>query len=1186
MLLAVLVSGINAAWGQTDKSAVYTSNVTLSTTGGTSASTAKVKVTGDTQYDAIKAGTGSVKGAVMITVPAGTKYLHLHAAAWNGETVNISLAPNGNLNASYLAITADAGIKNSTPFTLSSPTKAPTDYYKVLTFKTALASNTNITFTAGANSTSGNRFVIWGVNSEEESVAPAYTITAQSNNNTYGTVSLDGSVITGSPAVGYRYADPAYTVITGSASVVQVGNNFTVTPSTDCTVQINFEAIPTHTATFSVNGNTSRTATVAEGAAITFPTAAETPADATEFNKTIEGKTFVGWCTSTYSDASVAPSYVNTATTTMSKSDVTYYAVYADVAEEESDDIKDAVKSQTLKYDDWTYSGTTADKDTYRLFGDGAYVESDAFDLSKLIKVVVYGGTFGGASYNSLTIGDGTNTWKAVEVSGTSQTKEHIFTGGTALSGTKALRVTSNSGNGSNTGVRISKVEIYVKGTVRTESNYTTDIRSEAGISFAEAEVSVQRTSGYAGQALTNPNSVDVAYSSSDETVATVNSSTGAIELLKAGTTTITATFAGDATYKPAEVSYTLNVTEKTPAGLAYAVVEVEKLTTDATFTNPLTNDHSLSVSYTSSASGVATVNPSTGEVTIKGAGSTTITATFGGDATYEEGEASYTLTVSKAAPTLSFASENATGREGEAFAGNVLNNPAGLTVSYSSSDTDVATVNETSGAVTIVAGGTTTITASFLGNDIYTEGSASYTLKVLATPTIPVSDEVIAWGETFTVDDTGISGETVTVTSGNTSIATVDGLEITPVACGEVEITVSTAEDEIYKAGSETFVLTVTAPEGSTKAPSAGDVTLFGESFGNNTGASARDWDDSYSEKSGVAAVYSGITGYTVSNVKQGKNTTGSIKSGLNQSSTGTDAYIIIGPLDVADYSNMTLSYQWKAASIKGTYSTSAYYATSSSGEYTEMSGTGNGATTFVTRSYSVPAAAQVSTLYLKIVWNTSNTQAIIDEVQLTTPAKASTTASLNASGYGTFCSVNPMDFSAPEGYTAWRISSIEMENETTGTVTCNKITGTIKGGQGVLLYNKDADGENKTNVTVTFADGTTEFTPSENLLIGTTAPLYVALDEYFGLSGSNFVPVNPGVVPAGKALLDADDIPDFGSVKSFIFVFNDDATGITETRTATREEVEAIFNLGGQRMSKMQRGVNIVNGKKVLVK
>lgn len=157
----------------------------------------------------------------------------------------------------------------------------------------------------------------------------------------------------------------------------------------------------------------------------------------------------------------------------------------------------------------------------------------------------------------------------------------------------------------------------------------------------------------------------------------------------------------------------------------------------------------------------------------------------------------------------------------------------------------------------------------------------------------------------------------------------------------------------------------------------------LFHESFGNNTG-SARDWDYSYSAKTGIADVYAGVTAYTVSNVKQGKNTTGSTQSGLNQSSQGTDASIIIGPLNVANYKNLTLKYQWKAVSIKGTYTTTASYATSSNGTYTSLTGTGKGATTFVERSYPLPEAAQVSTLYLKIVWNTSNTQAIIDEVDL----------------------------------------------------------------------------------------------------------------------------------------------------------------------------------------------------------
>ena len=157
----------------------------------------------------------------------------------------------------------------------------------------------------------------------------------------------------------------------------------------------------------------------------------------------------------------------------------------------------------------------------------------------------------------------------------------------------------------------------------------------------------------------------------------------------------------------------------------------------------------------------------------------------------------------------------------------------------------------------------------------------------------------------------------------------------------------------------------------------------LFHETFGDNAGK-AREWSDTYSVKSGVKDVYSHITEYTIANVKQGKNTTGQTKSGLNQSSQGTDASIIIGPLNTANCSSMVLSYYWKAASVKGQYSSSAYYATSSGGTYTKLGDASNGATSFVKQSFDMPADAQVNTMYLKIVWNTSNTQGIIDEVDL----------------------------------------------------------------------------------------------------------------------------------------------------------------------------------------------------------
>lgn len=73
-----------------------------------------------------------------------------------------------------------------------------------------------------------------------------------------------------------------------------------------------------------------------------------------------------------------------------------------------------------------------------------------------------------------------------------------------------------------------------------------------------------------------------------------------------------------------------------------------------------------------------------------------------------------------------------------------------------------------------------------------------------------------------------------------------------------------------------------------------------------------------------------------------------------------------------------------------------------------------------------------------------------------------------------------------------------------------------------------------------------------------------------------------DPISAPAYRAYL---TVPDAG-VKAFYFDFND-ATAISETLAPTGRAGEGpIFNLAGQKMSKLQKGVNIVNGKKILVK
>ncbi len=58
--------------------------------------------------------------------------------------------------------------------------------------------------------------------------------------------------------------------------------------------------------------------------------------------------------------------------------------------------------------------------------------------------------------------------------------------------------------------------------------------------------------------------------------------------------------------------------------------------------------------------------------------------------------------------------------------------------IKYSSSNTDVATIDEATGAISLVGEGTTTIEAAFAGNDTYAASSAKYTLNVIDNKVTP----------------------------------------------------------------------------------------------------------------------------------------------------------------------------------------------------------------------------------------------------------------------------------------------------------------------------------------------------------------------------------------------------------------------------------------------------------------
>ena len=101
-------------------------------------------------------------------------------------------------------------------------------------------------------------------------------------------------------------------------------------------------------------------------------------------------------------------------------------------------------------------------------------------------------------------------------------------------------------------------------------------------------------------------------------------------------------------------------------------------------------------------------------------------------DETVDDGDDESETVVVKSDVTISFTKDVDEATMGEEYAGQVATtDPAGKTLAYESSDTDVATVDESTGAVTLVAAGTTLITAKFAGDTTHNAAQASYALTV-----------------------------------------------------------------------------------------------------------------------------------------------------------------------------------------------------------------------------------------------------------------------------------------------------------------------------------------------------------------------------------------------------------------------------------------------------------------------
>lgn len=476
----------------------------------------------------------------------------------------------------------------------------------------------------------------------------------------------------------------------------------------------------------------------------------------------------------------------------------------------------------------------------------------------------------------------------------------------------------------------------------------------------------------------------------------------------------------------------------------------------------------------------------------------------------------------------------------------------SGKTITWSSDNDKVATVDAATGTVTGVAAGKANITAKFAGDDTYKTSKASYEIIVKGAPALsfPQTSYTVEMGDVFSTPKLeGLpEGVTPEFTSSNKEVATVDAAtgEVRIVGVGTTTITVTSPKTDNYEVATASYVLTV-------KLATSKEVTIDFSTFG-------------YTDQQKVTEVsQDGIT----MTIAKG--------SGM------TDPQWIENGKTLRFYDKNTL----KIASKNRIKKVHFFFYTTGKSQESETNPTYDAGDFQFLDAGKTEGELDLSACNTKEVTLTFSGKVFYTKMIVTTelPTSAGAINIATEEGFGTF--YTDKNYVLPQGLTAFGYTSIDDDNTLTksveyvaGDIVPANTAVVVKGVKGSYNYYNTEEVATKT-IEKNLLKGVTTDTRIEASSGVKRYILTRADDGILAFYRTNTGNIN---VKANRAYL---EVPTAMAVASFSL--EGTATGINNIVTTAAKQ--GIYTISGVRLNatttkELPAGIYIVDGKKVIVK